>query len=333
MINSRGDEKRSFIGAREGGGDQERLPHAEITDRDESGSARVELRQFQYFVAVAEEGGFGRAAERLHVAQAAVSQQIARLEREWGVTLFDRSTRHVRLSAAGELLLPQARAVLAAAQRTRRMAADIAAGEEGMLRLGAVHGPGDRIHRLLAELAAIAPRLQVRLHRFRPVERLAAVRSGELDAALTRALTEAPGLEVLPLWSDPLYVALPASHPLAEVPALHVEQLVDLPLRLAPREHNPPFHDLVIDAVRKTGNEPVFGPPFTSLLDTLTAIGAGPPSWTVYYQVGDVPPLPRVAIRTLAAPRMTTSLAVLPDPPTPAVRHLLEAVARIDTLT
>src|SRR4051794_772861 len=80
----------------------------------------VELRQLRYFVTVAEEQGFGRAAERLHVVQPAVSQQIRRLERELGVALFERSTRHVRLSPAGERLLPEARTALAAADRVRR---------------------------------------------------------------------------------------------------------------------------------------------------------------------------------------------------------------------
>ncbi|WP_043618694.1 LysR family transcriptional regulator [Nonomuraea candida] len=287
----------------------------------------MELRQLQYFVAVAEEGGFSRAAERLHIVQAAISQQIARLERELGVTLFDRSTRQVRLSNAGELLLPEARAVLAATHRIRQAAADIVAGEKGVLHLGTVQGPGDRIHRLLSELAAIAPGLQVRLHRLSLVERLAAVQSGELDAAFVRALTRAPQVELLPLWSDPLLVALPASHPLAAEPVLRVEQLADLPLRLAPRDHNPPFHDLIVSAMREAGAEPLPGPPFTALLDTLTAIGSSAPSWTVFYQVTELPSLPRVAIRTLAAPALITSLAVSPGPPAPGVRQLLEAIA------
>ncbi|GAA3219630.1 LysR substrate-binding domain-containing protein [Nonomuraea helvata] len=289
----------------------------------------MELRQLAYFVAVADEGGFGRAAERLSIVQSAVSQQVLRLERELGVSLFDRSTRRVRLTGAGERLLPEARTVLAAADRTRQVAADIRAGTEGVLRLGVVQGPGDRIYRLLKELAALAPRLQVRPRRLSLPARLSAVRSGELDAALVRVLTDAPGLELLPIWRDRLYVALPAAHPLARQATLRLEDLGDAPLRLSPREDNPPFHDLVTDACRAAGIAPPAGPPFTTFHETLAGIGAGAPSWTVFYEVAGLPEVPRVAIRPLAEPALTTSLAVPPGPPQPAVRHLLNVLARV----
>ncbi|MFG3037304.1 MULTISPECIES: LysR family transcriptional regulator [unclassified Streptomyces] len=289
----------------------------------------MELRQLRYFVAVADEGGFGRAAERLGIVQSAVSQQVRRLERQLGVTLFERSTRRVRLSGAGERLLPEARGVLAAAERARRVAADLASGAEGVLRLGTVRGPGDRIYRLLDELAASAPGLHVRPRRLPPAERPAAVRAGELDAALVRGLTASPGLELLPVWTDPLYVALPEDHPLPAGPLTGRELPAGLPLRLAPREENPPFHDLITGALRAAGAEPLLGPPFTGLQETLMAIGTGPPSWTVFYEVAGVPRVPRVAVRRLDAPAVTTSLAVRPGPPSPALRRLLQALAAL----
>ncbi|MFD0535085.1 LysR family transcriptional regulator [Actinomadura luteofluorescens] len=288
----------------------------------------MELRQLEYFVAVAEEGGFGVAAERIGIVQSAVSQQVRRLERELGVRLFDRTTRRVQLSGAGERLLPEARAVLAALHRTRQVAADVRAGVDGVLRLGTVHGPGDRIYRVLSELAAVAPRVQVRPRRLALSDRLSAVRSGELDAALIRALSDAPGLELLPVWTDPLYVALPAGHPLAQRPALDLADLADL-LRLAPREDNPPFHDLITSACRTAGIAPPLGPPFTTFQETLTDIGVGDPSWTVFYEVAGLPEIPRVTVRRLTSPTMTTYLAVPPGPPVPAVRHLLEGLIRV----
>ncbi|CAL9632689.1 HTH-type transcriptional regulator BenM [Streptomyces sp. enrichment culture] len=280
----------------------------------------------RYFVAVAEEGGFGRAAERIGIVQSAVSQQIRRLERELGAVLFDRSTRRVRLSAAGERLLPEARLVLAAAERVREVAAGISEGAVGVLRLGTIHG--DRLYRALTALAETRPGLQVRLQRLPVVERLAAVREGRLDAALVRAVVEAPGLRLVPLRTDPLYAAVPARHPLAERPRLGLGDLAELPLRLAARERNPPFHDLVTDALRDAGVTAVPGPAFTSLRETLAEIAVGTPSWTVFYDVSGLPPAPGVVIRPLAGPAVVTSLAVREGEPSAGLRELVTVVKR-----
>jgi DNA-binding transcriptional LysR family regulator len=291
----------------------------------------MELRQLEYFVAVAEESGFARAAERLHVVQPAVSKQIARLERELRVVLFDRSTRHVRITAAGERLLPEARAVLDAAAKVGRIASDIASGAEGMLRLGTSQGLGERLDQVLDRLSTTVPRLRVRLSSAPLAERLAAVRSGELDAAFVRILGDAPGLELLPVWSEPLVVVLPAAHPLAGQPTLTIDQVAALPVRLAGREVNPLFHDLITAAIAATGREALIGPPFTNLQDTLAEIATGPASWTVLYEAA-TPQIPfgRVAYRRLLAPRPTTFLAVAPGPPSPAIRALLDACAAAD---
>ncbi|RVX40734.1 DNA-binding transcriptional LysR family regulator [Nonomuraea polychroma] len=286
----------------------------------------MELRQLQYFVAVAEEGGFARAAERLNIVQSAVSQQVRRLERELGVRLFDRSTRHVRLSAAGERLLPEVRTVLGAADRLRGVAAGIADGTDGVLRLGAIHSTGDRLSRGLAELAVIAPRLRVRLKQAPPAERLAAVREGRLEAALVRAQAAVPGLRLIPVWTDPLFAALPADHVLAAEPRLRLEQLACLPLRLAPREKNPPFHDLITAACRAAGIAPPPGPPFTSLRETLSEMATDAPSWTVFYEVSGFPSVPGIAVRPLAEPAVVTSLAVRAAPLAAPIRQLLTAL-------
>src|SRR5437879_5132297 len=138
----------------------------------------VELRQLAYFVAVAEELNFGRAAQRLHIVQPAVSQQVSRLERELGVRLFDRTSRHVRLTAAGERLLPESRAALAAAATVRRIAADISAGADGVLRLGTSQGLGRHLDRVLERLRDAAPGLQVRLVDLPAARRISQVRAG-----------------------------------------------------------------------------------------------------------------------------------------------------------
>ncbi|GGU86951.1 hypothetical protein GCM10010275_23450 [Streptomyces litmocidini] len=173
--------------------------------------------------------------------------------------------------------------------------------------------------------------MQVRLHRLPVTRRPAAVRDGELDAALVRALPDepgaAPGPALLPLWSDPLYAALPEGHPLAAEPEPRLDRLAGLPLRLTAREDNPPFPSLVTGAFGAAGVRPVPGPPFSDLQATLTAIGtAREPSWTLFYEARGLPRIPRVAVRPLAGLTVATSLAVRPGP---APRHLLGALRAV----
>src|SRR5689334_8999657 len=199
----------------------------------------MELRQLQYFVTLAEELHFGRAAQRLHIVQPAVSQQLRRLESELGTRLVDRSTRRVALTAAGQRFLPEARAVLAAAERAR----DAVAGQ-ATLRLGTSTGLGERLHSLLAEFARRAPEITVELIRVPAAARMRQVAEGTLDAALVRGNPSHPGVRVGPLWSDPLVVALPANY----TGKVALGRLRELPLRLPPREANPPLFDLVTAA-------------------------------------------------------------------------------------
>ncbi|WP_079147935.1 LysR family transcriptional regulator [Streptomyces thermolilacinus] len=285
----------------------------------------MELRQLEYFVAVAEELGLGRAAERLETPEGEVRRRIDGLERELGLRLFEPGAppRHVRLTAAGERLLPEARAALAAADRVRQTAAGIVTGMEGLVRLGTSRAFADRVYRALGALAERRPRLRVRLERAPQEGRLAAVRSGTFDAALVRTVRRAEGIALYPVWTEPLLAALPAGHPLAAPEELHPARLARLPLRLAPRETNPALHDLVTAAVPDWTP----GPPFTTLRATLDALAtAAEPSWTVFHPAGPLPRDRRLAIRPLRAPRVPVSLAVRPGCLTPAVRALLEAL-------
>ncbi|MFF8828802.1 LysR family transcriptional regulator [Streptomyces sp. NPDC015131] len=299
-----------------------------IINGDGVGVREVELRELEYVVAVAEELDVERAAERLRTAPAAVSRGLARLERELGLRLFDRLTRHVRLTAAGERLLPEARAALAAAARVRATAAGITAGTEGLVRLGTSRAFADRVYRALDRLAAHRPGLRVRLERAPQEARLAAIRSGTFDAALVRAVRRADGVTLHPLWTDPLIAALPAAHAAAlgladdEPPSL--ERLARLPLRLAPHAAHPAFHDLVTAALPDWTP----GPPFTTLRETLNELADHPePSWTVFYPVGPLPPTPRVVFRVLPGLTVPVSLAVPAGRPlAPPVRALLDAL-------
>src|SRR4051795_13020703 len=153
----------------------------------------VELRQLKYFVTVAEELHFGRAAERLHIVQPAVSQQVRRLERGLGGAPFGRTPRTGRPTEAGRRFLPEARAVLAAADRARRVAAELAATRTGTLRLGTSEGLGDHLARVLDAFGRLAPTVAVELVSASTRTRLDRVRAGLLDAAFVRGVTAGPG--------------------------------------------------------------------------------------------------------------------------------------------
>jgi DNA-binding transcriptional LysR family regulator len=245
----------------------------------------VELRQLRYFVTVAEELHFGRAAERLHIAQPAVSQQVRRLERELKVQLLDRSPRRVRLTEAGQRFLPAARSVLAAADAARATVAELAGGRAEVLRLGTITGLGERLDAILDGLADRLPRLQVELISLPVHERLAQVSDGRLDAAFLRSPSpqDSPELEFLAAWDDPLVVALPARHPLARQDSVTLADLAALPLRLTERRNHPALVDLVLTACQRAGFEPIPAQASSTLQDTLAAIGTGTPMWTVVY--------------------------------------------------
>ncbi|MFJ9844216.1 LysR substrate-binding domain-containing protein [Kitasatospora sp. NPDC101155] len=285
----------------------------------------MELRQLRCFVAVAEELHFGRAAERLLLGQPAVSQQVRRLERELKVELFDRSPRYVRLTPAGERFLPAARDVLAAEDAARALAADLAA--PAVLRLGTITGLGERLDLILDTYQRRAPGVRVELHSAPVRERLARLADGRLDAAFVRGAI--PGssadLRFLPVWQDELVLALPARHALADQAEVDLAELAALPLRLTERRNHPALVDLVMGACAQAGFQPVPGPTHSTLQDTLAAIGAGIPMWTVVYAANArMVNTHRVAFRPCRTPlALPTSIAVRRLAPLPGL--LLEA--------
>jgi DNA-binding transcriptional LysR family regulator len=289
----------------------------------------MELRQLRYFVAVAEELHFGRAAERLHIVQPGVSQQVRRLEAELGTPLFDRSTRRVTLTVAGQRFLPEARTVLAAVQHAQESIADLVAERAATLRLGTSTGLGERLPRVLAELHARAPRQAVELVRLPAHDRLARVADGGLDAALVRGVASRPGLRLQPVWEDLLVAVLPAAHPLANEPLVALSTLAALPLRVVAREVNPPLVDLLLAACRTAGFEPRLGPPVDNDQDMLAAISAGPATWTVYYaSQAEMLSASSAGVAFVAVDpplRMPTSLALPAEGSSSALDALLEA--------
>ncbi|MEV5961897.1 LysR family transcriptional regulator [Kribbella sp. NPDC051952] len=238
----------------------------------------MELRQLRYFVTVAEELHFGKAAERLNIVQPAVSQQVARLERELGLKLLDRSSRHVRLTGDGERMLREARTVLAAADRATEVAAELASGQAGVLRIGTAAGLRDRLERGLAALRQTTPGIEIKLSSGSAAEHLEAIRAGELDVAFVRGEVAAADLRVDELWRDPLSVLVPAAYRADD--GVKLIDLAGLPLRLPP---DPWLHEYVVSACRQAGFEPELGRPVDDLEAAVVEMSAGAPAWTVVY--------------------------------------------------
>jgi DNA-binding transcriptional LysR family regulator len=177
----------------------------------------MELRQLEYFVAVAEEANFTRAAERVHISQSGVSAQIRRLEQELGAQLIDRSARAAGLTQAGEAALDHARRVLAAARDVRQAVDDISGLIRGRLEVGMVNGC--TITPLFDALAAFGrahPGIEISLVEGSSDWLAERVRSGATDLALVGAAGEPPPrLEALTIISERLVAAVPLQHPLA----------------------------------------------------------------------------------------------------------------------
>jgi DNA-binding transcriptional LysR family regulator len=179
----------------------------------------MELRHLEYFVAVAEELSFTRASGRLHVVQSGVSSAIQSLEHELGAVLFDRDRHRVTLTDAGRVLLPEARATLAAAQAARDAVADARAGLRGTLTVGTMQSTGRLdLPALLGRFYATHPGVQVRLRLSSAGSAGLAgeVLSGDLDLALLSLPGRPPaGLNLAAVLDEPLLLACPPDHPLA----------------------------------------------------------------------------------------------------------------------
>ena len=216
-----------------------------------------ELRRLRYFVAVATERNFTRAAERLHVAQPALSRQVRLLERELGVELLRRTTHEVTLTDAGQFLLERAPGLLNATDDLWRAVKGFAAGERGSVVLGYGTSAGyETAPRLLEAVADEAPGLEIGTRVMATADILDAVGEGALDAGLVRCPPARDGLEAHVVRHERQGILLRGDHPLAGGASVALAQLDDVTLLLHPREANPGHYDAVLALCRAAGVEP-----------------------------------------------------------------------------
>lgn len=219
----------------------------------------MELRQLRYFLALAEECHFGRAAARLHVAQPALSQQIKQLERELGIPLFNRSTRHVEPTEAGRQLTDYARALVSEEKRARLHMQELADGHAGRVSVGfigtATYDVLPRVARTVrAQLPGITMDLRGELLTPELVEGL---HHGTYDLVVVRGAVADEELRVTTLRSEPLVAVLPSHHALAGRESVELAALADEPFVVHPSQSRSSMYDRVLAACKRAGFRPV----------------------------------------------------------------------------
>jgi DNA-binding transcriptional LysR family regulator len=217
----------------------------------------VELRQLRYFVAVAEERHFGRAAKRLRLSQPPLSAQIKGLEEELGVKLFQRSTRQVALTDAGRTFLERAEGILEAIEEAKEAAKGADEGVRGRLEVGFISS---------ATLGLLPPAIRLFRERFGGVEielreltsaqQIDALYAGEIRVGLVRLPLRAPGLRFEPLQEESFLVALPSGHPLEALESVPLEAMVDQPLIFFTRQLMPSLHAQIVELFQRVGAFP-----------------------------------------------------------------------------
>jgi DNA-binding transcriptional LysR family regulator len=219
----------------------------------------IDIRQMRYFVAVAETLHFGRAAERLHISQPPLSRQVATLEKELGVRLFERQSRRATLTPAGRRFLEDARAVLMSFDQACRNARMAERGELGELSVGfMMHAAYTILPGLTRRFMAAHPGVHVELREAIPGILANAVLTGRFDAAILFDPGPVRGLETQAIYRERLSLALHASHRLAAHTTIAAAQLNGEPLIAAPVEVAPRLRRAIVDYCRSGGAEPTF---------------------------------------------------------------------------
>lgn len=217
----------------------------------------MELRQLRYFVAVAEELHFGKAAQRLAISQPPLSFNIARLEESLGYALLRRSTRAVELTAAGKVFYREACRILSLADQAQALGSRAARGEVGRLRIGFVGAA------LLTPMASVLrrfdlerPGLFITVHELNSFEQIDALQREQIDFGILHPRSIPEGLHTQVLYREPFVCALPASHRLADGKEIRLRALKDEPFVLFPRHFSPEYHDRIIAMCMAAGFTP-----------------------------------------------------------------------------
>jgi len=293
----------------------------------------MELRHLRYFVAVAEELHFTRAAERLGIKQPPLSSQIRQLEHEMGAPLFHRLTRGVELTEAGALLLIEARQILDQVEQTKAGVQSRARGETGHIHLGFAGATYFQplVPAVIRAYREHYPSVVLSPEQSNTPQLVAGLRSGEIDIAFVRPpISDDEGLAIEPLVEEPMLIVLPASHPRAGDHSMPLEALARETLILFPRAIGPGLYDAVIASCQRAGFSPKLGQeaPQISAIVHMVAAGFG-----VSIVPQSIKQIHAEGIVFLGidgdAPRTPISLAYRQDDHSTVVRNFVALVRRI----
>ncbi len=272
----------------------------------------MELRHLRYFLAVAEELNFTRAARRLNMAQPPLTQQIKALEAEMGVTLFDRSGYRVELTDAGRSFVPQVARILADVRNSVLIAKRAAAGEVGHVRIGFTQSASFNplVTATFRNFRAAYPEVEMSLEEGPSTVLATALRDGRIDAAFVRPpLRTGEGIALHMVDEEEMLVAVATGHPLADREDLRIEDLAGETFVLYPRAERPGLADTVIDACEKAGFSPKVKQYTPQLSSTINLVAASLGVSIVPASMRGLQP-EAVVYKTLRDQRLTASLGV-----------------------
>jgi DNA-binding transcriptional LysR family regulator len=293
-------------------------------------SVTPELKQMRYIVAVAREHSFSRAAETLHVAQQAVSQQIRLVERSLGVELFERTNRGVTITPAGEVFVQEANRTLNAADRVVPRALAAARGEAGTLRIAyTLATVYETLPALLDALAADQPELKLRPQEVFGIDVEELVHSERFDVALAPRMAVGQGRGHRAVRREQFVVAVAEDHRLSRRPRVELREFADEVIQVWPREMAPGYYDAVVAACRGAGFEPKVAEQAagsTVWRDIARGNGIGLVVSSLRLQL---PAGIRLVALDVPAPTLTIDLFWSSERATPGVQRLLEVADRL----
>jgi DNA-binding transcriptional LysR family regulator len=238
----------------------------------------MELRHLRYFVAVAEELNFTRAAKRLGINQPPLSFQIRQLEKEMGTPLFYRRTRGVELTNAGKLMLEEARVILRQVERAKIGVRRRARGETGRINIGSAGATyfHPLIPAIIREFRMHFPDVVMFPRAATTSLLVARLRAGQIDVAFIRPpISGGEGLAIEALVDEPLVLAVPTGHPLSRSSSVSFNALAKETFVLFPREFNPSNYDTIIAACQSAGFSPILGQEAPQIVSVIPLVAAG----------------------------------------------------------